>query len=306
MRLINAFILIIIVNIILWWNLGYSLVPRINSGTINIENVVKDKSIFKYKESQQHLPSWIDYSTSSIDFKNNIAALYIDNVVLAIFKAEGKILSDSDALFIKSLTGVDYLKLYKKNYRIWRDSDGDKIPDSLDVQIGMYKTVRNAASYLDKYIRLKFPYGDVPKEIGVCTDVVIRSLLNAGLSLQKMIYHDMQKRKVVYRGFKGKKPDYSIEHRRVRRLIVYFKKNFKRLPASFVKTKGTNKQWLPGDILFMSLIPGDNSISHIGIVSGNKFISQFPLLIHNTAAGFHTAEMDILWFQKIKFRFRIF
>ena len=292
------------INITLWWNFSFSFVPRQSKKVFIIKN---DKSKFlNTNTSKYYMPNWVDYSFAYVDKKKNTLLLYTDNIVLAKFKLKNGKLLNKDYKFLQKIFKGQLEKKYKKSYKIWKDTDRDGVPDSLDFQLGMYKSVINSASYKDKYIRLTYPYGNVPNKIGVCTDVVIRSYLNAGISLQKKVYLDMKTRRSAYGGFKGKTPDYSIEHRRVRRLIVLFKKYFRSMPISYTDTLNTQNQWLPGDILFMSLIPGDKKISHVGVVSGNKLISTFPLLIHNTAKGFHTAEMDILWFQKIAYRFRPF
>src|SRR5262245_56356064 len=53
-------------------------------------------------------------------------------------------------------------------------------------QIGV--TVSYDAAYRD----LTYPGGDVPKETGVCTDVVVRALREQGLDLQKEMHEDMK------------------------------------------------------------------------------------------------------------------
>src|SRR5437899_189146 len=54
-------------------------------------------------------------------------------------------------------------------------------------QIG--KTVR----YDPSYRTLDYPNGDVPIEVGVCADVVVRALRTArGLDLQKLLHDDMK------------------------------------------------------------------------------------------------------------------
>ena len=292
------------INITMWWNLSFSFVPRQNKKVFVVKN---DKSKFlNTKLSKYYVPSWVDYSFANVDKRKNTLLLYADNIVLAKFKLRNGKLLHKDYKFLQTLFKGQLASKYKKSHKIWKDTDQDGVPDSLDFQLGMYKSVVNSASYKDKYIKLSYPYGNVPNNIGVCTDVVIRSYLNAGISLQKKVYLDMKARKQSYGGFKGKTPDHSIEHRRVRRLIVLFKKYFRKMPVSYTKTLNTKNQWLPGDILFMSLIPGDKRISHVGVVSGNKLISSYPMLIHNAAKGFHAAEMDILWFQKVVYRFRPF
>ena len=45
--------------------------------------------------------------------------------------------------------------------------------------------------YDGKYTQISYPGGDVNSGIGVCSDVVIRSLRKLGLDLQKEIHEDM-------------------------------------------------------------------------------------------------------------------
>ena len=47
-------------------------------------------------------------------------------------------------------------------------------------------------SYNGGYQTIPYPNGDVPKETGVCTDVVIRAMRAFGLDLQKAVHEDMK------------------------------------------------------------------------------------------------------------------
>src|SRR5262245_43850857 len=51
------------------------------------------------------------------------------------------------------------------------DADDDGIPDPLDILIGAHKTALNADQYDGRYLNISYPLGDVPRTIGVCTDV---------------------------------------------------------------------------------------------------------------------------------------
>jgi len=46
--------------------------------------------------------------------------------------------------------------------------------------------------YDGAYHRLAYPNGDVPANIGVCTDVVIRSYRVLGIDLQQLVHEDMR------------------------------------------------------------------------------------------------------------------
>jgi uncharacterized protein YijF (DUF1287 family) len=54
-----------------------------------------------------------------------------------------------------------------------------------EAQVGV--TMRYDAAY----VPLRYPGGDVPKETGVCTDVVIRALRTRGVDLQVQVHEDM-------------------------------------------------------------------------------------------------------------------
>ena len=69
------------------------------------------------------------------------------------------------------------------------DSDGDGIPDAVDILIGAKKTVLLAhACYVETSRKLPYPGGDMPTDEGVCSDVVVRALRNAGIDLQQAIF----------------------------------------------------------------------------------------------------------------------
>src|SRR5262249_62312186 len=78
------------------------------------------------------------------------------------------------------------------------DADDDGIPDELDIVIGAHKVLLNRAEYTSGYIEIGFPGGDVPRGIGVCTDVVVRALRNAGIDLQKELCDDIARAPHAY------------------------------------------------------------------------------------------------------------
>lgn len=151
--------------------------------------------------------------------------------------------------------------------------------------------------YDPAYVRLDYPGGDVPKNTGVCSDVVIRSLRAAyDLDLQKNVHEDMKQNFSAYPKIWGlKRPDKNIDHRRVPNLETYFTRAGYDLP----KSKDA-KDYLPGDIVSWRL---GGRLPHIGIVSERKSSSGTPLIIHNIGAG--VAEDDILFASKITGHFRI-
>ncbi|MDR2925392.1 MAG: DUF1287 domain-containing protein [Azoarcus sp.] len=149
--------------------------------------------------------------------------------------------------------------------------------------------------YDPAYVRLSYPMGDLPIIRGVCTDVVIRALRHQGVDLQQRVHEDMQKNFRRYPNqprWGMKKPDASIDHRRVPNLQRYFERQ------GWAVADGA---FQPGDIVTWELRP---QVGHIGIVSDRKtLLDQRPLIIHNISAG--TQEEDVLHKFKITGHYRI-
>jgi uncharacterized protein YijF (DUF1287 family) len=180
-----------------------------------------------------------------------------------------------------------------------QDRDGDGIPDAVDILRGATKTVINGATYTEGYLALDYPGGDVPRDQGVCTDVIVRSLRNAGLDLQAAIQQDIQARPAAYPMVK--KPDPHIDHRRVRTLLPYFEAHTTKLSAGVTDAE---HPLLPGDVLFMDTM-GDSQPEHMGIVSDRLGSSGRPLVINNWTKGTRTKEMDLLGRIRVTHRFRV-
>ena len=51
---------------------------------------------------------------------------------------------------------------------------------------------RHPVTYDGAYRRIPYPGGDVPPEVGVCTDVVIRAYRAVGVDLQQRVHEDMR------------------------------------------------------------------------------------------------------------------
>ena len=77
--------------------------------------------------------------------------------------------------------------------------------------------------YDGSYYSIAYPNGDIPSDIGVCTDVLIRSFRKVGIDLQKKVHEDMKANFNVYPKIWGlSSPDPNIDHRRVPNLMTYF------------------------------------------------------------------------------------
>jgi len=179
------------------------------------------------------------------------------------------------------------------------DTDGDGIPDPLDVLLGAHKTALNGDRYDGRYQNIPYPLGDVPRSIGVCTDVVIRALRNAGIDLQREVHEDILRAPEAYPSVS--RPNSNIDHRRVRSLLPYFERHFEAHAA--VATAAD--PYRPGDIVFMDTFPRQQGPDHVGIISDQRSSEGVPLVINNWTTGTVTEAMDLISYIPVTHRFRV-
>lgn len=142
-------------------------------------------------------------------------------------------------------------------------------------------------SYDPAYVVLAFPNGDVPRDRGVCTDVVIRALRDAlSVDLQRLVNEDMKAHFSLYPHQWGlSRTDRNIDHRRVPNLQTWFARHGK----SLTPTRDP-ADYLPGDIV-TCLVAGN--LPHVMIVSDRRDEDGAPFVIHNIGGG--TQEEDRLF-----------
>lgn len=141
--------------------------------------------------------------------------------------------------------------------------------------------------YDPEYTQIAYPMGDVPRDRGVCTDVVIRACRDAlARDLQQLVHEDMAAHFSHYPlgwGLSG--PDSNIDHRRVGNLRVFFD----RMGAS-LGHDGDASEFAAGDIVTMTV---PRNLPHIAIVSDRQSADGArPLIVHNIGRG--TQEEDRL------------
>ena len=170
-------------------------------------------------------------------------------------------------------------------------SEPSRLTDAARDQVGVTVT------YDPAYVKLAFPGGDVPRDRGVCTDVVIRALRDAwGIDLQLAVNRDMKADFAAYPAFWGlTTTDRNIDHRRVPNLQTLFA----RIGAEVPLDDGP-VPYLPGDIITWKL-PGN--LDHIGIVSDRRTDQGTPLILHNIGRG--AQEEDILFAYPMTGHYRI-
>lgn len=273
-----------------------------------------DKGIFADLDPkvQLALPAKLaaDHVTARIDDNHHVLVLAIDGFPRKAYPLDGAAALKVGAHELALRPGDrDELRPLLADGRLTtgasgHDRDNDGIPDPLDILIGAKKTVLNADAYTpeaEDYIAMKYPGGDVPRTIGVCTDVIIRAVRNAGMDLQKELHEDIRRARAAYPMVKGS-GDPSIDQRRVGTLLPFFKRHWEQHTA---KLDDPNDPPRPGDVIFMDTFPSKPGPDHIGILSDRLDDQGLPLVINNWTDGTTTAEMDLLTFVPVLYRFRL-
>lgn len=150
--------------------------------------------------------------------------------------------------------------------------------------------------YYSSYFSLEYPNGDVPKNKGVCTDVIIRAYRKLGIDLQKEVHEDMRENFDKYPkhwGLRG--TDKNIDHRRVPNLQKFFARH-----GEVKKITNNPEDYQPGDIVSWDLGRG---LTHIGVVVNQKSgDGKRFLIVHNIGAG--QVLQDCLFDYKITGHYR--
>ena len=135
--------------------------------------------------------------------------------------------------------------------------------------------------YDPAYFSIEYPNGDVPKNKGVCTDVIIRSYRKLGIDLQKEVHEDMIENFSKYPNLEKwgmTKTDTNIDHRRVPNLEIFFERNGKKLSVT-----QDPKDYKTGEIVTWLI---NNKLPHIGIVTSKKSSDgKRNLIVHNVGNG---------------------
>jgi hypothetical protein len=180
-------------------------------------------------------------------------------------------------LFLASSAGAEnprskFIKGFLSHYKPAESATA--LPPSL------VKTLSDAAlaqtkqptTYDPDYRKISYPGGDVAKDRGVCSDVVVRAYRKAGVDLQVEVHEDMKNSFSSYPRIYGRDtPDSNIDHRRVPNLMVFFSRKGMVLPIS-----KKPEDYSAGDIVAWDLHDG---VTHVGlVVEGGK-------IVHNIGYG---------------------
>lgn len=153
--------------------------------------------------------------------------------------------------------------------------------------------------YDSSYLKIPYPGGDVPENIGVCTDEVIRSYRSLGIDLQKEVHEEMQ---AHFQAFPSRQrwglnaTDTNIDHRRVPNLQVLFTRKGTRLAVT-----NNPEHYLPGDIVTWNVL----GRPHIGMMVNRKRYGQKRyMVVHNIGMG--TSLEDMLFDYPITGHYRYY
>lgn len=158
------------------------------------------------------------------------------------------------------------------------------------LSVAVIERTTHQIRYDGRYISISYPGGDVPADMGVCTDVLIRSYRALGHDLQQAVHLDMKANFSAYpKGWGLVRPDTNIDHRRVPNLQTYFTRNGKSLLVGNTDPKA----YLPGDLVSW-MLPGNRP--HIGVVTNqHSKPNGIPLLVHNAGLGPKLENVLFAW-----------
>lgn len=146
--------------------------------------------------------------------------------------------------------------------------------------------------YDPAYVGLTYPGGDVPRDRGVCIDVIIRAYRDAfNFDFQQVIHEDMSAHFTSYPDLWGlRRTDRNIDHRRVPNLETWLMRH---------GHEQTDLNWQPGDLLTCRV---NDSLPHIAIISNRKDRRGRWRAIHNIGLG--ALEDSRVWQYGTQRRFR--
>jgi len=242
---------------------------------LTVAGALPDRGIFPELLARVNLapPRAVDAARDwlRVDRKHKLATLYDGDDPIALYAIDAADLPSN----LRKVEGAPSRG---------EDLDGDGIVDRLDVLLGAKKLLYNGARYIERYVSIPYPGGDVPRSEGVCSDTVIRALRNAGLDLQREVHEDILRAPAAYPMVE--KVDASINHRRVRTLLPWFVRHWQTLPRG--------AKYLPGDVVFFDTFPQREGPDHLGVVSDTLGKSGLPNVVNNWTEGATDAEMDLL------------
>lgn len=197
-----------------------------------------------------------------------------------------------------------------ENIGIKTDKDNDGINDQHDILIGAKKQLSQRSQNIfaegvdeSNYYR----DGDPPPEYALSTDIVARSLKEAGFDLRMLVDEDINQNfdKYPLKDLWGQSfSDPNIDYRRIQNLEVFFERNAQKLTTYIdPKDKKNLESWLPGDIVLFDM-DRNGFTDTAGIISDFTTREGIPKVIYNHTDPGYTIEKEILTTKKITGHFR--
>ncbi len=172
----------------------------------------------------------------------------------------------------RKYTNEDFnIKTYVSNI----DKDNDGIDDQTDILINTRKYIITKPKYKSKYYGTGYP----DDNYGVCTDVVVFALKDAGYDLRELVNNHVKENRNLY---DIDVIDKNIDFRRVLNLKTYFDYNAISLTTDVKRIE----EWQGGDIVVFN--------RHIGIVSDKRNHKGINFVIHHANPYQRYYEEDIL------------
>lgn len=186
-------------------------------------------------------------------------------------------ITENTLIFRKLLVVCVLLFLSQQSLSDFLEGKGFEV----DIVQAAIERTQHSVRYDGRYLSISYPNGDVPADIGVCTDVVIRTYRAIGSDLQQLVHEDMVANFGAYpskRIWGMNSTDKNIDHRRVPNLQVFFSRHGEELTVSNLAS-----DYKPGDIVTW-MLPGN--LPHVGLITNNvSSISNNPLVVHNIGSG---------------------
>lgn len=179
-----------------------------------------------------------------------------------------------------ALNYIPHKKYTNKNFNIETytsaiDMDKDGIDDQTDILNNVKKYISTKPKYKSKYYGTGYPND----EYGVCTDVVVFGLKDAGYDIKELLNKHVKANRELY---DIDIVDKNIDFRRVQNLKTYLDYNAISLTTDIYKIS----EWQGGDIVVFK--------RHIGIVSDKRNYKGISFVIHHANPYQKYYEEDIL------------
>ena len=153
------------------------------------------------------------------------------------------------------------------------DNNNNGIADPIDIVNAARQEVKSRTRYESNYYRGGYP----PDDEGVCTDVIWRGLMGAGIILKDLMDEDIAENTHLYPRVNGR-PEPNIDFRRVPNQYVFFERFLEKLTTEIIPGDIENlRQWQPGDIVVY--LEGQH---HVAIISDRRARDGVPYIIHNS------------------------